>query len=107
MLPGTAREGGRSEIRQRHHVVHHASALHASAGDDERYARAEAVEVALAVREAGGAVVAAHGDQRLAPFTGAVEFLEQHAHRGVEGLDFAEVVGEVFAHYRDVRQEGR
>ena len=59
------------------------------------------------MREARGAVVTAHGDQRLAAFTGAVEFLEQHAHRGVEGLDFAEVVGEVFAHDRDVGQEGR
>ena len=59
------------------------------------------------MREARGAVVAAHGDQRLAAFAGAVEFFEQYAHRGVEGLDFAEVVGEVFAHYRDVGQEGR
>ena len=100
-------EEGRGEVRQRHHVVHHASALHAGSGDDERDARAEAVEVALAVREARGAVVTADGDQRLAAFTGTVEFFEQHAHRGVEGLDFAEVVGEVFADHRDVRQESR
>ena len=100
-------EEGRGEVGQRDHVVYHASALYAGAGYDERDARAEAVEVALAVREARGAVVAAHCDQRLAAFAGAVEFFEQHAHRGVEGLDFAEVVGEVFAHHRDVRQEGR
>ena len=57
-------ERERGDVEQQHvldFALEHA-ALHAGAGDDERYAGAETVEVALAVREARGAVVAAHGD---------------------------------------------
>ena len=100
-------EEGRSEVGQRHHIVHHAATFDARAGEDERDTGAESVEVTLAVREAGGAVVAAYGDERAGEFAGPFEFREQDAHCGVEGLNFAEIVGEVFAHDRNVGQEGR
>ena len=97
-------ESGR-EIGEANVVVDHAAAFAAGNTDGERHADAVVVEVALAGRHAGHAVVAADNYQRAVELTGFFQPLEEHADLGVEGLAFAQIIGDVLADFRHVGQE--
>ena len=103
--PGRLQERG-CEIDQADHVVHHAAACDTRARDRQADAGAEVVEVALAVREARSAMVAADHDQRVVGQALGFQFVDNHGHRGIPGGDLTEVVREVFPHLRHVGQEG-
>ena len=59
------------------------------------------------MRETRGAVVAADDDERVLAFARAVQFGEDGTDGGVPGLDLTQVVGQVLADDRYVREEGR
>ena len=69
--------------------------VYARPANHQRHRHAEIVEVALAARHAGHAVVAADDDQRVVQIAGFFELLQQHAHARVPGLNLAHVVGKV------------
>ena len=97
-------ERGR-QIHQVDEVIHHPPAGDAGAAGHKRHGHAVVVEVALAAGHAGHPVVAAGDDERVGKCAGRLQLLEDHAHGGVPGLDLPHVVGEVAAHFGNIRHE--
>ena len=74
--------------------------------DQERHHRPEVVQVALAPRHAGHAVVAGNDDQGVVEFTARLQFLDQFVHHPIPGEGLTQVVGDVLTNIGHVRQEG-
>ena len=105
--PRRVQERG-SQVHQVDEVVHGPPRRHAPwPARRQRHLAAQVVQVALAAREAGNAVVAAHHQQRVVQLADLLQLGEQDAEPGVDRLALAEVVAHVLAHVVHVGQERR
>lgn len=86
-----------AQVHQVHIVIDDAAAFDAGTSNGKRYAGAEVVEIALAVREARRAVVAADRDECVVQLTDSLQLREHNADGFVISLCLAKIVREVFA----------
>src|SRR5690606_4280665 len=96
---------GGSQIGQAYQVVDYATAGHLSPAHGQRHTGTKVVQVALAVREAGRAVVATNHNQGILQFANFVQPLDEQAQGGVEGGNLTKIIGQILANLGHVGQE--